>query len=740
LLSTGIGEVTQGNLNTQIEIISNDELGYLAQVFNQMIVRLRESTDHIKKQNIKLKELDRLKSEFLANTSHELRTPINGIIGLVESILDGADGPVNENIRHHLQMVKDSGANLKNLVDNLLDLTKVMVGQAELKIKRFNLKSLLNLTLPIAKGLVREKDLKLTSEITGDLPYVYADQDKIWQVLMNLMGNAVKFTHKGEIKIGAKLIENQEKGDGKRALVYVSDTGIGIKPDDQKIIFEEFRQLNGAANREYGGAGLGLSITRKILGKHNCSIWMESTPGEGSTFYFTLPTNPEQVEMPETVQHKSKPAEMEKFTPRQEVATSIQSEVFDLRKEEMYEQIEQGKGEAILVIDDNPVNIEVVRTRLELNNYRVMAHTDSQKGLEAAQNDYVDLIILDLMMPKMSGYEFCQKARKFSPDIPIIMLTAKGSTEDLIYGLNLGANDYIAKPFNKEELVARVSALLRMRHLQNCLRQANRDLTALNESLEQKVKDRTKALELANNELKQMDKKKTEFLSIVSHELRTPLTSIKAFSEILMDDVKVDNVSVANHLEIINTESERLTRLITNLLNFSRLQLGKEIFHIQKLDIGQTARNVIESVTPLLKENNLNIKENIPGDLPLVDCDQDKLKQVLNNLLGNAIKFSRSNGNIQIGIQKSNNKEVKVSVVDEGVGIPPKDIEKVFLKFKKSENTPKDIPPGTGLGLAISREIIHHFGGHIWVESTFGKGSAFHFTLPIKTKQAKARV
>jgi signal transduction histidine kinase len=690
-----------------------------------------------------LKELDRLKSEFLANTSHELRTPINGIVGLVESILDGADGPVNKNVQHHLQMVKDSGVNLKNLVDNLLNLTKIMVGQMEIKIKRFNLKSLLNLILPLAKGLVRDKDLKLTAEIADDLHDVYADQDKIWQVLMNLLGNAVKFTHKGEIKIGAKLIEDQENSKDYLALVYVSDTGIGMKPEDQEIIFEEFHQLNGAVDREYGGTGLGLSITKKILENHNSSIWVESTTGEGSTFYFTLPTNSEQLEMSKAAKAKSKPVRKEGFVPGLEVKTStnIQSEVFDLRKDEEYERIERGKGEVIVVIDDNPVNIEVVKTRLELNNYRVIAHTDSREALKVAQRDGVDcidLIILDLMMPKMSGYEFCQEVRKFSPAVPIIMLTAKGSTEDLIYGLNLGANDYIAKPFNKEELVARVSALLRMRHLQNRLKQVNMDLTALNESLEQKVKDRTRALELANIELKQLDKKKTEFLSVVSHELRSPLTSIKAFSEILIDEISPDNASVANHLEIINTESKRLTRLITELLNFSRLQLGKEKFHIKKYDIAKIIKNVIESINPLLRENNLKIRDSIPADLSLIDCDQDKLKQVLNNLLENAIKFSRPNGNIYISVQ-NNNKEVKISIADEGIGIVPEDIDKVFFKFKKSENLPKDIPAGTGLGLAISREIVGYLGGSIGVESALGKGSIFHFTLPL-TQQSKASI
>jgi len=222
-----------------------------------------------------------------------------------------------------------------------------------------------------------------------------------------------------------------------------------------------------------------------------------------------------------------------------------------------------------LVIDDNPVNVEVVKTRLEINNYQVIGVTDGLEGLKIVREGKIDMIILDLMMPKMSGYEFCQEARKHSPYIPIIMLTAKGSTEDLIYGLNLGANDYIAKPFNKEELVARVGALLRLSSLQKRLKQANKELTVLNKELEEKVKERTQALELANKELMQIDQRKSEFLAIVSHELRTPLTSIKAFTEILIEEENIDRQILRKYLGIINAESERLTRLISDLLNLS---------------------------------------------------------------------------------------------------------------------------------------------------------------------------
>ena len=238
----------------------------------------------------------------------------------------------------------------------------------------------------------------------------------------------------------------------------------------------------------------------------------------------------------------------------------------------------------------------------------------------------------------------------------------------------------------------------------------------------------------ANNELKHIDQKKTEFLSIVSHELRTPLTSIKAFSEILMDEVDSDDNSHKKYLDIINTESDRLTRLIEDLLNFSRLQLGNETFHPRQFDIARLFRKVIDSITPLLKKKNLQIQDNIPGNLPLVFCDQDKTMQVVHNIIGNAIKFSYANGKIRIMMQRygnGGNKEILVSVADKGVGIAPEDMDNIFLKFKKAKNIPQEEHHGSGLGLAISKEIIRYFDGNIWVESTPGKGSTFYFTLPV---------
>jgi len=194
-------------------------------------------------------------------------------------------------------------------------------------------------------------------------------------------------------------------------------------------------------------------------------------------------------------------------------------------------------------------------------------------------------------------------------------------------------------------------------------------------------------------------------------------------------------------MEIINAESERLTRLIDDLLSLSRLQLDKETFNLQQVDVTQVVKAAINSVSPLLREKSLKIREYLPAGVPPVFSDHDKLMQIMNNLLGNAIKFSNPHGDIQVDIQEvadngSTNKKIRISITDDGPGIAPEYQDKIFSKFKSADSLPQGVPHGTGLGLAICRETISRLGGHIWVESILGKGSTFYFTLPVESKHS----
>ena len=260
----------------------------------------------------------------------------------------------------------------------------------------------------------------------------------------------------------------------------------------------------------------------------------------------------------------------------------------------------------------------------------------------------------------------------------------------------------------------------------------------LNEDLEKKVRERTQKLEKAYEDLKKLDEMKDAFLSSVSHELRTPLTSIRSFSEILLRYQPDDPETRTEFIDIINSESERLTRLINDLLDLSRIEAGKMVWNDRLLSLREVIDHVAKAHGQLLHDKSLRLILDIPDDLPPVLADRDRVHQVLTNLLGNAIKFSSEAGEILIKGEvffddpSGNGSEwIRIRVADYGVGIEEKDFEAIFDRFRQvSKDSLRDKPRGTGLGLPISREIIEHYGGRVWVESTNGKGSTFFFTLP----------
>jgi PAS domain S-box-containing protein len=262
------------------------------------------------------------------------------------------------------------------------------------------------------------------------------------------------------------------------------------------------------------------------------------------------------------------------------------------------------------------------------------------------------------------------------------------------------------------------------------------DITERKE-MEKQLEQHTEELQAANEKLQELDKMKDSFLSTVSHELRTPLTSIKSFAEILLT-YDEDKETQREFLTIINQESDRLTKLINNFLDLSKIEAGRMQWEDKEQSLIPIVQNAINITQALAKEQNLTVEFNASENLPVVSCDRDRLVQVVTNLLSNSIKFTPKGGKITVGIKaveinKSNGNPgtIVVSIADNGIGIAPENHELVFEKFKQVGDTLTDKPKGTGLGLPICKEIIEHYGGKIWVESELGKGSIFSFSLPI---------
>ncbi|WP_318401917.1 hybrid sensor histidine kinase/response regulator [Photobacterium leiognathi] len=432
----------------------SDEIGRLAISFSRMQRSIREKIGLIKTQNDELEQslkiiqqkndelqtADKLKDEFLATTSHELRTPLHGMVGIAESLLAGANGPLQDPQRRQLEMLINSGQRLTNLVDDLLDYHKMRYGDLDIHRHAIDLSAAVRLVLELSSHLLGNKPVRIINQIPADLPLVDADEQRLEQVLYNLVGNAIKYTSEGKIIISATVLEQQLR-------VQVVDTGQGIPSEQLEHIFEPLIQANSGSANYRQGAGLGLSISRQLIELMGGRLYVSSQPMVGTTFSFTLNLATEvQIN---AISHES-------------TSQHFQAPSLDSSSCESSNLPENPNGDLILVVDDEPVNLQILNNFLRLAGYRVKTAENGPQALAMVEEQRPDLILLDIMMPEMSGYEVCTILRKQYSifELPIMMLSALGQIQDRIKGFECGANDYLTKPFNKEELIARIQAYL----------------------------------------------------------------------------------------------------------------------------------------------------------------------------------------------------------------------------------------------------------------------------------------
>ncbi len=419
----------------------------------------------------RLRRVDQLRDEFLANTSHELRTPLHGIIGIAESLVDGAAGPLPDAANRNLSLVVSSGKRLASLINDVLDFSTLRNDTLSLSRKATDLRPLVDVVLTLSAPLVLAKPVELVNRVPRDLPMADADEGRVQQILHNLVGNAVKFTRRGSVTVGASAADGW-------LTISVTDTGIGIAREDQERIFESFEQAEGGTTREFGGTGLGLTLAKQLVELHGGSLGVESAPGEGSTFRFTLPVAAEQRPTrtgPAEIFHPQSSEIPDAAVPLPDRATGPLSETF-----------------TILVVDDDAVNRQVLVNQLSLHDYRVVEAVDGEDALRLVESQRPDLVLLDVMMPRMSGYDVCRTLRENLPpsQMPVIYLTARAQVVDVVTGFESGGNDFLTKPVTRSELLVRVRT-----HL---------ELLDATRNLEQKVADRTEELRVANVELERI--------------------------------------------------------------------------------------------------------------------------------------------------------------------------------------------------------------------------------------------
>lgn len=379
----------------------------------------------------------------------------------------------------------------------------------------------------------------------------------------------------------------------------------------------------------------------------------------------------------------------------------------------------------IAVVDDNTTNLRILSAYLEAAGFSVRVSQDGKSAIRAATRQLPDLILLDILMPGIDGFETCKRLKNnpLTREIPVIFTSALSEPVDRVRGLSLGAVDYITKPFQRDEVIARINLHLKMRRL-------TQTLAAQNRRLQQEIHSRRHA-EGAN-------RAKSQFLAKMSHELRTPLNAIMGFSQLLSRDVKLSEEQ-QDYLGAIHRSGEHLLALINDVLDLSKIEAGKATLRETHFDLDRVLKNLLEMLELKARGKGLTLHCHVAEDVPRHICaDEGKLRQVLLNLLGNAVKFAEAGSvTLRVGAQQPEGDRLRLlfEVEDTGSGIAPEELERVFEPFVQAQFGYR-ASEGTGLGLSIARQLVQLMGGDVTLDSTLGSGTIAKFDVRVRTGNA----
>ncbi|MCK5719471.1 MAG: response regulator [Thiomargarita sp.] len=477
--------MTDINANATDKILKNQELyRYILKPWKHKVLRLtlKESiysysrNKILAEEKLRLKQLEQLKDEFLSNISHELRTPLNGIIGFSSSLQRQLQDTVTKEQNDMLDHIVKEGQQLKILINDILDFSRLKNKSIIPKIKPINIADMVRIVLAMHKISPTCKQLEFINHVPNNLPLILGDENRIQQILYKLIGNAIKFTEKGCVQISTTLVTRSIECEIQNPFnpaalesveileenniynyylaVTISDTGIGIPKNKISRIFEAFEQVDGSSIRRYEGIGLGLSLVRQFLQLQQGEIFVRSVVDKGSDFTFILPI------VNKIINEKDLP-KYQQIHDKQPVSKGkIPQEIHPIKLD--------FANSKILVVDDEPNMQELLANFLACKNYEVTIASSGIEALEKLEAGFeADLILLDVMMPKMDGYETTLKIREKCSvsELPILLISGKNSVTDVVTGLEIGANDYISKPFSRKELLARITTQLTLKYL-----------------------------------------------------------------------------------------------------------------------------------------------------------------------------------------------------------------------------------------------------------------------------------
>ncbi|GIO34832.1 MULTISPECIES: ATP-binding protein [Paenibacillus] len=618
------------------------------------------------KLNEQLRKADERKDQFLANTSHELRTPLHGIINIAQSVLTRQQHSMDPESLKNMELLVTISRRMSYLLSDLLDAVRLKDQGIVLRQRPLQVETVVSGVISMLAYMTEGKPVRITSGVPETLPSVYADEQRLTQILFNLLHNAIKFTDEGTINISAE-------ADGGAVVIRVADTGRGIGQDALERIFLPYEQ--GQGEDENGGIGLGLSICRQMVELHGGTLTAESTPGKGTVFSFSLPLAESGFEADAEVQKadraEPKPGENEwDGILARETAAAVEPDPANDRAGMNGHAL--AKGIRILIVEDDPVNLRVLAGIFADENYEIQTALSAKEALHLLESSSWDLLISDVMMPHMSGYELTRIVReRFSSfELPILLLTARSRPEDIYAGFVAGANDYVAKPVDALELKYRVFSL-----------------GTLKKSAEERLRIEAAYLQA----------------QIQPHFLFNTINSIMSLSEIDLDKMRdlADAFTSYLRISIDFLNSEQVVPLS------HELDLVQSYLYIEKERFGPRLE-VVWNVDP-------DISLFIP---PLT------LQPLVENAVKHGLLSRIQGGTVEIRIRREE-EGTRFDVRDNGKGMSEEEAAHLLHPDAGGGRT----SGGIGL-LNTNRRLKQHYGQGLQIESKLGEGTVMSFVIP----------
>ena len=704
------------------------------QRFREFMLRFELDSNKraLEETNRKLIELDQLKSRFFANVSHELRTPLTLLLAPLESLIQKYSDRFDGAARETLFTMQSNGMRLLKLINDLLELIRLESGRLQVKSEIIALPEFINGLASAVRQVSATKRITLETQVDPALTAILGDHDKLEKIALNLLFNALKFTPDG----GRIWLRLEKQGD--EFALIVRDSGVGIAEKSLPFVFDRFWQEDSSSKRKFQGAGIGLALVKELVEIQSGTVSVQSQEHKGATFTVRLPYL--KADIPEDKMALAARATVLTDQPEHSEEWLVnlyrRAELFPSlaaarQSTEATSFLRRTQRPLILVADDEPDMRRFLKSQLE-DDYEIIEAVDGLDATDKTHEVMPDLLLLDLMMPNKDGLQVCRELREYAPtaSIPIILLTARADEEAKFDALQMGANDFLAKPFSSVELQARVKNLIERNRDQRKLSKQNEELS---DAIEQ-IKE-TELQLVQSEKLSSLGRLSAGIIHEINNPLNYSLTGLYALRN------KGKNFPAEQRAEfdvIINDVEEgikRVRNIVSDLRTFTHPGGGTG----EPVEVADTIQAAMRFLAGEWRDK-VAIHQQVPPD-QLLWANRNKLIHVLVNLMQNAIdalgeKTFPDGEKPQIWISGHTlGTRSQVIVRDNGLGIEKKVLDKIFDPFF----TTKDPGKGMGLGLSICYRIVQGYGGNISVRSERGQFCEFTLDFPA-TAQAAAEM